>query len=87
MIYEESQDERLALNRMGSFDRDLARRTLELDAAGQAVFRPAPGGVRRGSRVAAPRVSREEGLRLDAVRRGPPRSVPAGPERPTGVSV
>ncbi|QHY93955.1 hypothetical protein SSPS47_02285 [Streptomyces sp. S4.7] len=43
MICEEGRDERLALNRVGSFERNLARRTLELDAAGQAVFDLRPG--------------------------------------------
>lgn len=59
-------DERLALNRMGSFDWDLIRRTLELDAAGLAVFDLRPGEYDGDPESLRPRVSHEEGLRLDA---------------------
>ncbi|MFC8826466.1 SpoIIE family protein phosphatase [Streptomyces sp. NPDC057137] len=59
-------DKRLALNRMGSFDWDLMRRTLDLDAAGLAVFDLRPGEYDGYPESLSERVPPEEGLRLDA---------------------
>ncbi|WP_329391381.1 SpoIIE family protein phosphatase [Streptomyces sp. NBC_01716] len=59
-------DERLALNRMGSFDWDLAHRTLELDAAGQAVFDLRAGEYDGDPESLRPRLPVEDGLRLDS---------------------
>lgn len=59
-------DKRLALNRMGSFDWDLMKRTLELDAAGLAVFDLRPGEYDGDPETLAHRVPPEEGVRLDA---------------------
>lgn len=59
-------DRRLALNRMGSFDWDLMRRTLDLDTAGLAVFDLRPGEYDGDPESLRPRVPPEEGTRLDA---------------------
>ncbi|AXG82259.1 SpoIIE family protein phosphatase [Streptomyces paludis] len=60
-------DQRLALNRMGSFDWDLESGTFDLDDAGLAVFdlRPDEYDGRAASLVS--RVPPEEGLRIEAV--------------------
>ncbi|WP_328681102.1 SpoIIE family protein phosphatase [Streptomyces sp. NBC_00322] len=58
--------ERLALNRMGSFDWDLRNGTLELDEAAQAVFDLGPGEYDGRPESLEPRVPPEEQLRLDA---------------------
>ncbi|MFD7315318.1 SpoIIE family protein phosphatase [Streptomyces sp. NPDC059883] len=60
-------DERLALNRMGSFDWDLDSGAFELDAAGLAVFDMRPDEYDGVAGTLASRVPREEGLRLQAV--------------------
>ncbi|MFJ2112658.1 MULTISPECIES: PAS domain-containing protein [unclassified Streptomyces] len=60
-------DERLALNRMGSFDGDLESGTFELDDAGLAVFDPRPGAYDGMASSLISRVPPDEGLRLDAV--------------------
>lgn len=59
-------DKRLALNRMGSFDWDLLKRTLDLDAAGLAVFDLRPGEYDGNPETLSRRVPPEEGIRLDA---------------------
>ncbi|GGJ77489.1 magnesium or manganese-dependent protein phosphatase [Streptomyces camponoticapitis] len=59
-------DERLALNRMGSFDWDLRHRTLELDAAGLAVFDLRAGEYDGDPETLRPRLPPEEGMRLDS---------------------
>lgn len=59
-------DKRLALNRMGSFDWDLLKRTLDLDAAGLAVFDLRPGEYDGDPESLSHRVPPEEGIRLDA---------------------
>ncbi|MEU3920447.1 SpoIIE family protein phosphatase [Streptomyces sp. NPDC029004] len=58
--------ERLALNRMGSFDWDLRNGTLELDEAAQAVFDLSPGEYDGRPESLESRVPPEEQLRLDA---------------------
>ncbi|WP_326609503.1 SpoIIE family protein phosphatase [Streptomyces scopuliridis] len=60
-------DERLALNRMGSFDWDLESGAFELDAAGLAVFDLRPDEYDGVAETLTSRVPREEGLRLQAV--------------------
>ncbi|MET7617830.1 SpoIIE family protein phosphatase [Streptomyces sp. NPDC005408] len=58
--------ERLALNRMGSFDWDLRKGTFELDEAGLAVFDLGPGEYDGRPDSLGSRVPPEEKLRLDA---------------------
>ncbi|MCX4585647.1 SpoIIE family protein phosphatase [Streptomyces sp. NBC_01481] len=58
--------ERLALNRMGSFDWDLRNGTLDLDEAAQAVFDLGPGEYDGRPESLESRVPPEEQLRLDA---------------------
>ncbi|NUK39395.1 SpoIIE family protein phosphatase [Streptomyces lunaelactis] len=58
--------ERLALNRMGSFDWDLQSGTFELDRAGMAVFDLGPGEYDGRPESLSSRVPPEERLRLDA---------------------
>ncbi|MFB6978878.1 SpoIIE family protein phosphatase [Streptomyces scopuliridis] len=60
-------DERLALNRMGSFDWDLESGSFELDAAGLAVFDLRPDEYDGVAETLTARIPREEGLRLQAV--------------------
>ncbi|MFE2039117.1 SpoIIE family protein phosphatase [Streptomyces scopuliridis] len=60
-------DERLALNRMGSFDWDLESGAFELDAAGLAVFDLRPDEYDGVAETLTSRVPPEEGLRLQAV--------------------
>lgn len=57
--------ERLALNRMGSFDWDLLRGTLEFDDAGLAVFDLLPGEFDGRLESLGSRIPPEEGNRLD----------------------
>ncbi|MEV6793002.1 SpoIIE family protein phosphatase [Streptomyces sp. NPDC051320] len=58
--------ERLALNRMGSFDWDLARGTFALDEAALAVFDLRADEYDGSPKSLSCRVPPEEGLRLDA---------------------
>ncbi|TQK42908.1 GAF domain-containing protein [Streptomyces sp. SLBN-118] len=62
--------ERLALNRMGSFDWDLRNGTLDLDEAAQAVFDLGPGEYGGTPESLESRVPPEEQLRLDAAFEG-----------------
>ncbi|MFI5759017.1 SpoIIE family protein phosphatase [Streptomyces sp. NPDC051569] len=62
-----STHEKLALNRMGSFDWDVESGTLELDPAGLAVFDLAPGEYDGRAESLGSRISPEEAVRLDAV--------------------
>ncbi|WP_406002502.1 SpoIIE family protein phosphatase [Streptomyces sp. NBC_00829] len=59
--------ERLALNRMGSFDWDLANGTFELDEPGLAVFDLGPGEFDGRPESLSSRVPPEESLRLESV--------------------
>ncbi|WP_326695376.1 SpoIIE family protein phosphatase [Streptomyces sp. NBC_01766] len=58
--------ERLALNRMGSFDWDLRSGTLEFDEPGLAVFDLRPGEYDGRPESLVSRIPSEEGSRLDA---------------------
>lgn len=58
--------ERLAMNRMGSFDWDLDRGTFDLDDAGLAVFDMERSEYDLKPQTLGVRVSPEEGARLDA---------------------